>query len=167
MRAASAAEVAERLGAVSAPLVLCGHTHMPRLARSGATLVVNPGSVGLPAFDDTNPYPHRMETGSPHARWALVERSAAGWQARLIAHGLRLGRRRAPRRTERPRRLGRRARQRPRRAARERLTPLQAVRSTRSASTTEVVVFSTPSIAPISSSSASSRAVDPARSSAR
>lgn len=85
VRAASAAEVAERLGAVDAPLVLCGHTHMPRIARSGATLVLNPGSVGLPAFDDANPHPHLMETGSPHARWALVERGAAGWQARLCA----------------------------------------------------------------------------------
>jgi predicted phosphodiesterase len=85
VRAASAAEVAERLGAVNAPLVLCGHTHMPRIAHSGATLVLNPGSVGLPAFDDLNPYPHRMETGSPHARWALVERGVAGWQARLCA----------------------------------------------------------------------------------
>lgn len=85
VRPASAVEVAQRLGTVSAPLVLCGHTHMPRIAQCGATLVVNPGSVGLPAFDDTHPHAHRMETGSPHARWALVERSAAGWQARLIA----------------------------------------------------------------------------------
>ncbi|MBL0299386.1 MAG: metallophosphoesterase family protein [Betaproteobacteria bacterium] len=88
VRAATAAEVADRLGAVTAPLVLCGHTHMPRAAQCGGTLVVNPGSVGLPAFDDEHPYAHRMETGSPHARWALVERAEAGWQVqqRLTAY---------------------------------------------------------------------------------
>jgi predicted phosphodiesterase len=88
VRAATAAEVADRLGAVTAPLVLCGHTHMPRAAQCGGTLVVNPGSVGLPAFDDDHPHAHRMETGSPHARWALVERAEAGWQVqqRLTAY---------------------------------------------------------------------------------
>lgn len=80
VRAATAAEVAERLGAVTAPLVLCGHTHMPRALQCGGTLVVNPGSVGLPAFDDDHPHAHLMEAGCPHARWALVERVAAGWQ---------------------------------------------------------------------------------------
>jgi len=85
VRAARADEVATRLGTITAPLVLCGHTHMPRVARSGHTLLVNPGSVGLPAFDDDHPYLHLMETGTPHARWALVERGASGWQAQLRA----------------------------------------------------------------------------------
>jgi predicted phosphodiesterase len=85
VRAARADEVAARLGAIAAPLVLCGHTHMPRLAQCGATLVVNPGSVGLPAFDDDHPFAHLMETGTPHARWALVERGPQGWQAQLRA----------------------------------------------------------------------------------
>jgi predicted phosphodiesterase len=97
VRAATAAEMAERLGAVSAPLVLCGHTHMPRALQSGGTLVVNPGSVGLPAFDDDHPHAHFMETGSPHARWALVERVAAGWQVqqRLTAYDWEAAARRA------------------------------------------------------------------------
>jgi len=88
IRAATAAEVVERLGTVSAPLVLCGHTHMPRVMQCGGTLVVNPGSVGLPAFDDDHPHAHLMEAGSPHARWSLMERVAAGWQVqqRLTAY---------------------------------------------------------------------------------
>jgi predicted phosphodiesterase len=88
VRAATAAEVAQRLGDVPSPLVLCGHTHMPRALQSGDTLIVNPGSVGLPAFDDNHAHTHRMETGSPHARWALVERVDAGWQVqqRLTAY---------------------------------------------------------------------------------
>lgn len=83
VRAASAQEVAARLGAVSAALVLCGHSHMPRVRQSGATLVVNPGSLGLPAFDDVHPHFHCIEAGSPHARWAVVERGPAGWQVQL------------------------------------------------------------------------------------
>jgi hypothetical protein len=34
---------------------------------------VNPGSVGLPAYDDELPVPHAMETGSPHARYAILD----------------------------------------------------------------------------------------------
>ncbi len=84
LRAATVHEVAQRLGDVgAASLVLCGHTHLPRAVQVGPVLVVNPGSVGLPAFDDTHPHPHVAETGSPHARWAIVERGAHGWQAQL------------------------------------------------------------------------------------
>lgn len=86
MRAANAAEVAERLGQVRAELVLCGHTHVPRAVMSGRTLIANPGSVGLQAYDDEHPHPHVMEVGSPHARWAMLERVAAGWQ--VVQHAV-------------------------------------------------------------------------------
>lgn len=88
VRAATPAEVAERLGeamqGVPEALILCGHTHHPRCVRlPDGRLVVNPGSVGLPAFDDIHPYPHVIETGSPHARYALLTRRADGWIADL------------------------------------------------------------------------------------
>jgi hypothetical protein len=51
----------------------------------GGVLVVNPGSVGMPAYRDTRPVPHAMEAGSSHARYALLTRSAAGWSAELRA----------------------------------------------------------------------------------
>ena len=86
VRIATVNEVDARLGDVGASLVLCGHTHVPRAVRSSkGQLVVNPGSVGLPAFDDGRPYPHVMETGSPDARYALVERSGRAWGTSLIA----------------------------------------------------------------------------------
>lgn len=74
-------EIAARLGAEDASLVLCGHTHLPRLVRlaDGRTLV-NPGSVGLPAYDDTMPVAHVVETGSPHARYAIARRELTEWQ---------------------------------------------------------------------------------------
>jgi len=85
VRAATAREVADRLGDWRPPLVLCGHTHMPRMLQAGATLVVNPGSVGLQAFEETHAPIHVMETGTPLARWALLTRTTAGWSAALQA----------------------------------------------------------------------------------
>lgn len=83
--AASAVEVEQRLGDVDAELILCGHSHVPRQVRCRGKLVVNPGSVGQPAFADDYPYPHVIETGSPDARYALLEGKGAAWCASLIA----------------------------------------------------------------------------------
>lgn len=90
VRMASAEEAEERLGAgrveSAASLLLCGHTHMPRAVRiSVGRLVLNPGSVGLQAYDDTHPHRHVIENGSPHARWALAERGRDGWRVEFHA----------------------------------------------------------------------------------
>jgi predicted phosphodiesterase len=70
--------IAERLGAVSARLVLAGHSHIPRLVRlSSGVSIVNPGSVGCPAYTDSAP-PHVSESGSPHARYAIVDLPTTG-----------------------------------------------------------------------------------------
>jgi hypothetical protein len=54
------------------------------MAVPGGPLVVNPGSVGLQAYDDIHPRPHWIENGSPEARWALAERDAHGdWHVQL------------------------------------------------------------------------------------
>ena len=84
-KAATSAEIETRLGTVSASLVLCGHSHVPRSVRAKGTLIVNPGSVGQPAFDDSIPYPHVVETGSPDARYAIVEKRNGSWVADLIS----------------------------------------------------------------------------------
>jgi predicted phosphodiesterase len=74
LRAATADEVLARLGAIQGRLLLCGHSHVPRaLALPGGVLAVNPGSVGLPAYDEDLPLPHWVENGDPTARWALME----------------------------------------------------------------------------------------------
>jgi predicted phosphodiesterase len=89
VRAATPAEVRERLDDTgAATLLLCGHSHQPRVLALGGLLVVNPGSVGLPAYHHDQPHRHRVETGSPHARWAIVERAALGWRVeqRLTAY---------------------------------------------------------------------------------
>lgn len=86
MRLATIAEVDRRLGAVRAGLVACGHTHVPRSVRaSNGTLIVNPGSVGLPAYDDDHPVFHQVQNGSPDARYAIVEQVAGEWISTLVA----------------------------------------------------------------------------------
>lgn len=61
------------IGAASPSVVLCGHSHQPRLLRlDNGTLVINPGSVGNPAYQATHPSTHVSESGAPHARCAVV-----------------------------------------------------------------------------------------------
>jgi predicted phosphodiesterase len=79
---ASDQEVLARLGPEAGRfrLYLCGHTHLQReRVLPDGSLVVNPGSVGWPAFADDTPHPHRVEAGTPHARYATLVRSANGW----------------------------------------------------------------------------------------
>lgn len=86
VRAATPYEIEERLGPLPATVVLCGHTHLPRLVRSRTgQLLVNPGSVGLQAYQDDNPTHHVIENHSPDARYAIVEKQGSTWQAQLLA----------------------------------------------------------------------------------
>lgn len=88
IRPATAEEVLLRLGEIGsqAPsLILCGHTHVPHMVQCGSSLIVNPGSVGLQAYDDDHPHPHVVETGAPHARYAVVEKTSQGWRVDLRA----------------------------------------------------------------------------------
>jgi putative phosphoesterase len=82
---ASNEEIVERLGNVSEMLLLCGHTHIPRVVELPNRTIVNPGSVGLQAYPDDHPLPHLMGTGSPRARYAIVERRETGWNVELVA----------------------------------------------------------------------------------
>lgn len=90
VRAATHAEATERAGpalrGLAHGVILCGHTHVPRIMRLGdGRLIVNPGSVGLQGFDDDHVHPHVIETCAPHARYAWLERGAAGWSVALRA----------------------------------------------------------------------------------
>jgi putative phosphoesterase len=85
-RLATQAGIDQRLGGALAQIMLCGHTHIPRIVETPQkSLIINPGSVGLPAYEDINPQYHVMETGSHHARYAILEYKNGRWQAELIA----------------------------------------------------------------------------------
>jgi len=65
---------------VAQRLILCAHTHIARAVRlRDGRLIVNPGSVGSPGYRDTHPYPHLLETGSPDARYAILEQIDGDW----------------------------------------------------------------------------------------
>ena len=67
------------LGNTSHPIVLCGHSHIPRLTLlSSNQIVVNPGSVGLQAYIDDFPVFHEMKTFSPFASYTVLQQNNNG-----------------------------------------------------------------------------------------
>jgi len=92
-RLATEEEIEERLDGRVAPhisLLACGHSHIARTIRlASGRLILNPGSVGLPAYDDDHPYPqssyHRIENGSPDARYAIAEKQDGRWTCQLLS----------------------------------------------------------------------------------
>ncbi|MBM3297177.1 MAG: metallophosphoesterase family protein [Candidatus Aminicenantes bacterium] len=78
--------VMARLAGPGPFIVLCGHDHLPAcLDLPDGRCVVNPGSVGLPAYRDGRPFPHAMEAGSPHARYAVIRRCRSGIEVEHVA----------------------------------------------------------------------------------
>jgi predicted phosphodiesterase len=80
------ATISSRLAALDCQVLLCGHSHVPRVVEGGrGVLVINPGSVGCPAYADPTEPAHVAEVGSPHARYALLSRRTGGWSVDLMA----------------------------------------------------------------------------------
>jgi predicted phosphodiesterase len=78
--------IRERLGDVQARVVLCGHSHQQHLIQLPAgPLILNPGSVGCPSYDDPGNDPHVSESGSPHARYAVLPITGEQVSAEMIA----------------------------------------------------------------------------------
>lgn len=88
-RTLTTTEMSDAHDASASPrLVVCGHTHLPRATQVAPDcLVVNPGSVGLPAYDYVEDgETHYVDNGAPHASYAIVEEievlgTASRWQA--------------------------------------------------------------------------------------
>ena len=75
-------EIVRLLAGAAQPVIVCGHTHIPRLVRlANGQTIVNPGSVGLVAYSDDKPVPHAMENYSPDASYAILEKTSSGWDA--------------------------------------------------------------------------------------
>src|ERR1700733_8565360 len=83
---ASLATIRERLGDAQARVVLCGHSHQQHFIQlpDGPT-ILNPGSVGCPSYDDPGNEPHLSESGSPHARYAILDINEDQMSADMIA----------------------------------------------------------------------------------
>ncbi len=73
LRRATPGELTARVHDMEARVILCGHSHTPRVVHAAnGMVIVNPGSVGLQAYRDDGSHPHVVECGSPHARYAIV-----------------------------------------------------------------------------------------------
>jgi predicted phosphodiesterase len=81
-RLASLEEVDERMAGAEAALIACGHSHVQRAVRaSSGCLIVNPGSVGLQAYDDDHLTITSCKTARPMR--ATPSLSGAGRAGRL------------------------------------------------------------------------------------
>ncbi len=89
VRLRSRAAMAALLGETEAALLVGGHSHMPRLIDLGdGRLYLNPGSIGVTAYEDDEPFFHVMETGSPRVSYAVVDlaRGAPRVSFRTVAY---------------------------------------------------------------------------------
>ncbi|HUQ11286.1 MAG TPA: metallophosphoesterase family protein [Steroidobacteraceae bacterium] len=88
-RPATADEIAGRCTLAGPRVIACGHTHIARVLQSATgQLLVNPGSVGLQAYDDTlldrsGPHYYRVENGDAYARYATIEKRGGAWHAQV------------------------------------------------------------------------------------
>ena len=84
-RVRTESEIESFVSSIAEKLILCGHSHIPRAIELGSgKLVVNPGSVGLPAYRDNEPTEHVMQNYSSHASYAIIEYCSAGWSIEFI-----------------------------------------------------------------------------------
>ena len=89
VRLRSREAMAALLGRTEATLLVGGHSHVPRLIDLGdGRLYLNPGSIGLTAYEDDHPFFHVMETGSPQVSYAVVDlgRGAPRVSFRMVAY---------------------------------------------------------------------------------
>ncbi|MDH4270432.1 MAG: metallophosphatase family protein [Candidatus Aminicenantes bacterium] len=76
----STPEIEADLAGISCPVVACGHSHVAKTVwLPDGRMVVNAGSIGLPAYSMDSPRYHVMECGSPHASYTIVDKGKRGW----------------------------------------------------------------------------------------
>jgi len=79
-------KIAAYLSNITQSVILCGHSHLPRTVYlNDGRIVVNPGSVGLPAYSDSSPIYHEMVSGSPSAKYAVLSKNSTTWKVEHIS----------------------------------------------------------------------------------
>ncbi|SDT50742.1 phosphoesterase, MJ0936 family [Mucilaginibacter mallensis] len=67
-------DLIEKTKHIKEKVILCGHSHVNRVIYlSNGKLIVNPGSVGLPAYLGNAEYRFAMESMTPHAKYAIIQ----------------------------------------------------------------------------------------------
>lgn len=68
----------KELSAIPQKVIYCGHTHVRSTVwLPDGKMIINPGSVGLPAYYEEEPYPHVMESMTPHAEYGIARSGRA------------------------------------------------------------------------------------------
>jgi putative phosphoesterase len=66
-------ELIEKTKNIKECIILCGHSHVNRVVYlSNGKIILNPGSVGLPAYLGNGEYRFAMESMTPHAKYAII-----------------------------------------------------------------------------------------------
>jgi len=73
------------LRSVKQKIILCGHSHVPRFIETNKRKIINPGSIGLPAYEDDIPVYHKMECFSSHASYAILSNSSELLNVELVS----------------------------------------------------------------------------------
>ncbi|MGR5928328.1 metallophosphoesterase family protein [Bacillus pacificus] len=72
--------IMDQLQNIEQKIIVCGHTHIPRVVYlANGKIIINPGSAGLPAYKDELPIVHKMESGTPHAKYVVIEKVSGEW----------------------------------------------------------------------------------------
>ncbi|PED46437.1 YfcE family phosphodiesterase [Bacillus cereus] len=78
--------IMDQLQNIEQKIIVCGHTHIPRVVYlANGKVIINPGSVGLPAYKDELPVMHKMESGTPHAKYVVIEKVLGEWTIEQIS----------------------------------------------------------------------------------
>jgi len=65
--------IEELLKGVNEGIVLCGHSHTHRIVQTSKRYVINPGSVGLSAYDESHPTYHKVESFNSMTQYSIID----------------------------------------------------------------------------------------------
>jgi predicted phosphodiesterase len=66
-------DLIEKTQHINERIILCGHSHVNRLIYlSNGKIILNPGSVGLPAYLGNGEHRFAMESMTPHAKYTVI-----------------------------------------------------------------------------------------------
>jgi putative phosphoesterase len=67
-------DLIEKTRHIQQRIILCGHSHVNRVIYlSNGKIIINPGSVGLPAYLGNGEHRFAMESMTPHAKYTIVK----------------------------------------------------------------------------------------------
>jgi predicted phosphodiesterase len=79
------ATIKKLLTGVTQNIILCGHSHRPGNVHTAGRIIINPGSVGLQAYDEDIPIYHKIENFSSNAQYCFAEFSENGIRTEQIS----------------------------------------------------------------------------------